>query len=166
MLNKTCSRAINVIITASTYCFLSLCSCDLQKHSPATIKLSSIWCAWQTQGKQIFPLIFSTLGWLKSILSITLKQTDFHTLAATMLRPIPFCFFSVTVIISGSFLKGWAYQTRKDETREFIYPARLSGFFCKMAKLPSKSKLLEQQKISKSNLRQIFLDFHFQGKVS
>lgn len=30
-----------------------------------------------------------------------------------MLRPIPFCFFSVTVIISGSFLKGCAYQTRK-----------------------------------------------------
>lgn len=28
------------------------------------------------------------------------------TFAATMLRPIPFCFFSVTVIISGSFLRG------------------------------------------------------------
>lgn len=28
------------------------------------------------------------------------------TFAATMLRPIPFCFFRVTVMISGSFLRG------------------------------------------------------------
>lgn len=38
--------------------------------------------------------------------SLTNFQVTFPTLAATMLRPMPLCFFRVTVTTSGSFLIG------------------------------------------------------------
>lgn len=89
---------------------------------------------------------------IKKLFSVTLKQTDFHTLAATMLRPIPFCFFSVTVIISGSFLKGWAYQTGKgneEKRQEFIFTARLGRV--PHATVHLQSKLQQSKNISKGN---------------
>lgn len=77
--------------------------------------------------KKIHQVFFSTLSWLPPIfihiklhtwaIVITLSNKfhtnkSFSTFAATMLSPIPFCFFNVTVIISGSFLNGWAWWNK------------------------------------------------------